>query len=197
MPKISSPVASLALSAVVISGCGSPPPPPGPGEGRGAIPDLQSLTVMVLPVQLKSGVPQELPVDLEVAHALRTRGEGVRWVFPPEIDAILQRSPGVPAQARGLPVRSFLQAEVNRIGEPLFGHIIRLAGLTGADVALIPVELKRGESGTLVLSAALIGTRTGRVVWFGVVEGRPGDVSDPATLASTADVLSKVILPFG
>jgi hypothetical protein len=152
---------------------------------------------MVLPVQLKPEVPQGLPVDPEVAHALRTRGEGVSWVFPPEIDEILQRSPGVHAQARGLPVRPFLQAEVNRVGEPLFGHIIRLAGLTGADVALIPVELKRGESGTLVLSAALIGTRTGRVVWFGVVEGKPGEASDPATLASTADVLSKVLLPFG
>jgi hypothetical protein len=152
---------------------------------------------MVLPVQLQSGVPQGLPADLELAHALRTRGEGVSWVFPPEIDEILGRSPGVSAQTRGLPVQMFLQAEVNRVGDPLFGQLLRMAGLTGADVALIPVELKYGPDGFFSIAVALIGTRTGRVSWYGVVGGNPGGVDDPAALASAADRLARALLPFG
>jgi hypothetical protein len=152
---------------------------------------------MVLPVQLQSGVPQGLPADLELAHALRTRGEEVSWVFPPEIDEILARSPGVSAQTRGLPVHVFLQAEVNRVGDPLFGQLLRMASLTGADVALIPVELKYGPDGSFSMAAALIGTRTGHVNWYGVVGGSPGGVNDPAALASVADRLARALLPFG
>lgn len=152
---------------------------------------------MVLPVQLQVGVPQGLLVDPELAHALRTRGEGVTWVFPPEIDEILERSPGVRTQTRGLPVHVFLQAEVNRIGDPLFGDILRLGGLTGADVALIPVELKYEGDGSYSIAAALIGTRSGRVSWYGIVGGNPGGATDPAALASVADRLARALLPFG
>ncbi len=115
---------------------------------------------MVLPFQLSPGVSQGVLADPELAHALRTRGEGVKWVFPPEMDEILERSPGVPTQIRGLPVHIFLQAEVDRVGDPLFGQLLRLGGLTGADVALIPVELKHGEGGGYLMSAALIVIRT-------------------------------------
>ena len=152
---------------------------------------------MVLPVQLRSGVPQGLEADPELAFALRNRGEGVTWVFPPEMDRILERSPWVPVQIRGLPVQIFLQAEVNRVGEPLFGYLLRLAGMTGADVALIPVQLKYAESGAYVVSAALINNRTGRVIWYGVVEGTAGGAQNLASLASVAEVLAKALLPFG
>ena len=152
---------------------------------------------MVLPVQLTSVVSTGLTVDPEIAHALRTRGDGVTWVFPPEMDEMLQRSPGLRTQTRGLPVHMFLQGEVNRIGDPLFGEIVRLATLTGADVALIPVELTYGAQGTYMLRSVLIETRTGRVIWDGVTEGRPGDAADPAALASAAESLARSILPFG
>ena len=152
---------------------------------------------MVLPFQLTPGVSRGVLADPELAHALRTRGEGVKWVFPPEMDEILERSPGVPTQIRGLPVHIFLQAEVDRVGDPLFGQLLRLAGLTGADVALIPVELKHGEGGGYVMSAALIAIRTGRVSWYGVVEGAAGEAENPATLASAAETLARAILPFG
>ncbi|MFH1762815.1 MAG: hypothetical protein ABIF09_01365 [Gemmatimonadota bacterium] len=152
---------------------------------------------MVLPVQLKPGVSQGTLADPELAHALRTRGEGVTWVFPPEMERILERSPGVPAQIRGLPVQIFLQAEVDRVGDPLFGHLLRLAGLTGADVALIPVELKYGEGGVYLMSAALIATSTGRVSWYGVIEGAAGEAQNPATLASAAEMLARALFPFG
>jgi hypothetical protein len=189
--------ALLGLALILVSSCGPPPAPPGPGEARGSIPDLRGTKVMVLPVQLKTFVSQELLADAELEHALRNRGEGVSWVFPPELEEALRRSPGLSAQVRNLPVQIFLQAEVDRIGDPLFGHLVRLGGLTGANVALIPVELKYGEEGTFLLAAALVGIRTGRVAWYGVVEGSPGDVEDPAALASAAETLARTLLPFG
>jgi hypothetical protein len=152
---------------------------------------------MVLPVQLKTGITQDVLADSELAHALRARGGGVTWVFPPDLEEALGRSPGLRARIRGLPVQIFGQAEVNRIGDPLFGNLVRLAGLTGADVALIPVELKYGEGGAFNLGAALIATRTGRVSWYGVVEGSSGGAGNPATLASVAEMLARTLLPFG
>lgn len=191
------PITALLPMVMIAWGCGPPPAPPGPGEARGAIPDLRSAAVMVFPVQLRTSVPGGVLADPELAHALRTRGEGMAWVFPPEMDEILQRSPGVPAQIRGLPVHVFLQAQVDRIGDPLLGHLIRLGALTGANVALIPVELKYGENEAYIISAALIGVRTGRVIWYGVVEGGPGRATDPGALASVSEMLAKALLPFG
>ena len=187
----------LVATMLVSAGCASHEAPPGPGEARGPVPDLRGLTVMVLPVQLQTSVPQGVEPDPELAHALRSRGAAVSWVLPPELEDALERSPSVRAQLRNLPVRVFLQAEVNRIGDPLFGNLIRLGGLTGADVALIPVELRFGDPGRYELGAALIGIRSGRVLWYGIVEGDPGEAEDPAALASVADVLAKVILPLG
>ena len=197
MRTIPNRIAPAALALLLAWNCGPPPAPPGPGESRGAIPDLRGGTVMVFPVQLRTGVSQGILADSELAHALRSRGEGVTWVFPPEMDRILQRSPGIPAQIRGLPVRVFLQAEVNRVGDPLYGHLLRLAGLTGADVALIPVELKYGEDAAYLIAATLIATSSGRVIWYGVMEGDSGEAQSPAALASVAEMLARALLPFG
>jgi hypothetical protein len=152
---------------------------------------------MVLPIQQLQGVSEGLMADSEFAHALRTRGSAVNWVFPPEMDEILQRSPGVRAQTRGLPVQVFEQAQVNRIGDPLFGIMVRLGGLTGADIALIPVELRYGEDGAYILSVALLGVRTGRVSFYGVLEGEDGPAENPATLASLMEAVARVLLPLG
>jgi hypothetical protein len=152
---------------------------------------------MVFPVQLKNFVPAGVMADEELAHALGSRGEGVTWIFPRELERALERSPGVRARISGLPVQVFDQAEVNRIGDPLFGNLLRLAGMTGADVALIPTKLEYAESGAYVLSAAMIDTRSGRVNWYGVLEGTPGEAADPAALASVADLLARTLLPFG
>ena len=190
-------IAPLAILLLIAWNCGPPPAPPAPGEARGALPDLRGASVMVFPVQLKSSVPGGVLADAELAHALRTRGEGVSWVFADEMDEILARSPGVPAQIRGLPVQMFLQAEVDRVGDPLFGHLLRMGALTGADVALLPVELKYGEGEAYLISAALIGIRTGHVIWYGVLEGDPGEPRHPATLASATERLARALLPFG
>jgi len=190
-------VSSVLLVSILAASCGPPPAPPGPGEARGLVPDLSGYKVMVLPIQQKLGVPEGLTVDSELAHALRSRGRAVTWAFPSDIDEVLARSPGVRVQTNALPVQIFRQAEVNRIGDPLFGIILRLGGLTGADVALIPVELRYGPGGAYILSVALVGVRTGRVSYYGVMEGKAGAADDPGALASVAEVVARTLLPLG
>jgi hypothetical protein len=151
---------------------------------------------MVFPTQLQSGVPQGLDPDLELAHTFGSVGEGVNWVFPPAMEDMLARSPGVQAQIRALPVHAFLQAEVNRVGEPLYGHIVRMGGLTGADVALLPVEVRYGADGAYLISAALIAVRTARVTWYGVAEGAEGEAANPGSLVSAVEALAGAILPY-
>jgi len=196
MSKSAGHAISLVLVLLVAWSCGPPPAPPGPGEARGFVPDLRGYPVMVFPIQLQSGVPQGLLGDPELAHALGNRGQGVDWIFPQDMENILRRSPSVPAQIQGLPVQVFLQAEVKRVGEPLYGHLVRLGGLTGADVALIPVELRYGEDGSYLLSVAVVVIRTARVAWYGVVEGAPGDADDQGALASVAEKMAQVLLPY-
>ena len=188
---------ALMLAVLPVWGCASRPGPPGPGEFRGVVPDLRGQRVLVLPVQLRGSVPDGPLADAELAHALRTLGQGVGWVFPPEVDELLARSPGVSALIRELPVGVFLRAEVERIGDPLYGDLRRLSALTGAGIALIPVELRYSEAGAYRITAALVSLRSGRVDWQGVVEGDVRAEEDPAALASAAEKLARAVLPFG
>lgn len=194
MPSKRTRIALLLVAAMALGGCASSRRPLQPGEGRGNLPDLRGQQVLVLPVQLQEGVPQGVEADFELAHALRSLGTQTQWDFPPDLERALRRNPGVNAPMRDLPVGFFLVAEVDRIGDPLYGDIRRLAALTGADVALLPIELRYGAEGAYRLTAALISVRTGRVGWFGVVEGAPGGSEDPAALATVADALARAVL---
>jgi len=84
---------------------------------------------MVFPVQIRTAVP------------------GDRLDFPDELEALLARAPAVDSAVRGLPVGIFLSAEVQRIGDPLFGQLRRLGALSGSDIALIPVAVRRWSGG--------------------------------------------------
>ncbi len=190
-------VLPLALAVLMAGGCASHKGPPGPGESRGAVPDLRGHKVLVLPVQLREGVPAGVTPDEELAYAFRARGAGVQWAFPPDVEGALRRSPGLSARQRDLPVGIFLQAEVERIGDPLYGEIRRLAALVGADVALIPIELRYGQEGAYRITAALLSVATGRVAWLGVRMGATGGVEEPGTLASLAEALARALLPMG
>jgi len=194
MPRAPS-VRTVPLLLLLGTGCGGPKAPPTAGEARGAIPDLRGRTVMVLPPQSLAGVSSAVNPDAELVYALSSRGEEVLWVFPEEMEAILRRSPSVQARIRNLPVGFFLQAEVERIGDPLYGELRRLAALTGAEIALLPVELRYGD-GAYRIAAALLDPRTGRVYWYGIIAGNPGPPEDPGALASTTDSLAQALLPW-
>lgn len=189
-------VAVLALTA--LAGCGGQQveTPPRPGEFQGAVPALEGHRVMVLPVQFAPGVPG--PADAELHFALEDRGPRIGWVFPDEMREVLARSPALEVHMDALPVGVFRQAEVQRIGDPLYGELRRLAAVANADLALLPLEVRPAldslgavvPDGGLQVTATLIDIHTGRVYWFGVVAGEAGPISDPRTLASAMDALA-------
>lgn len=189
---------AAALVGLLGAGCASVSPPAA-GESRGMVPDLTGQSVVVMPVQLRGGVSGDL--DAELAFALEGRAGAVDWKLPPELRRELQASPGLDAPLEGLPVGVFLETEVRRIGDPVYGVLRRLGGLTGADVALVPVAVvARGPvedaPEQVEVSAALIDVRTGRVLWYGVEAG-PGRGDDPAALAGAMDALVRRLAPAG
>ena len=187
----------MLLATVMAFGCGGTAPAPSAGSFEGAIPDLRGRRVMVFPVQLQGGVPGD--ADPEIAFALRTKTTEVAWIFPDELEAVVARAPSVDTAVRGLPVGAFLSAEVRRIGDPLFGQLLRLGVMTNSDIALIPVTVRpgaQGVGGTSVVEivATIVNVRTGRVIWFGVVGGRPGLVADFGLVASAVEELAATLL---
>jgi hypothetical protein len=179
--------------AIASTGCGQRlGQPPSPGQARGRVPDLAGSTVLVFPVQLRSGVPGD--PDAEIAFALEAAGGRTTWVGPDALRDHMARAPGVQLRVEGLPVDMFLAGEVLRIGDPLFGFIRRMAVLDDASWALLPVAARfrpaTPEAPSAVeFVAALIETQTGRVVWHGVTEGF-GARDDPAALAAAAERLA-------
>lgn len=187
----------LGTLALVLAACASGSPDSESGATRGAVPDLRGARVLVLPAQLLDGVPPDLTVDEELAFALGARTRRVSWIFRAEVEAALRRSPNLQASLADLPVGIFLQAEVNRIGDPLYGELRRLTTLVGADVAVIPVRLSYGEDGAYHLVSALLEPTSGRVLWVATVDGETGPADDPGTLASLADALARALAPLG
>lgn len=190
------------LAAVVLvlvmaaSSCGKGRAPvPEPGASQGTPPDLRGSTVMVLPFQSAAGMAGD--VDAELAFGLKDRGPGIHWVLPPRLQQVLDRSPGLRTRLHGLTVGAFSGGEVQRVGDPLYGDLRRLGTLVDAEVALVPLRawVHAGESGIRVrVSATLIHVQTGRVLWFGVVEGEAFEPSDVRALASAVDALAKKLL---
>ena len=93
---------------------------------------------MVLPVQQVLGVMGD--PNAEIAFGLGERNAEITWILPSEVEEALRRSPGIRADTRRLPVGQFLSAEVQRIGDPLYGELRRLSSLVEAEAVLIPVQ---------------------------------------------------------
>lgn len=193
------PLVTALVLVLAVSACGKKKAPvPEPGASQGTPPDLRGSVVMVLPFQSATGVAGD--VDAELAFGLRDRGPSVSWVLPPRLQQAMDRSPGLNARMHGLPVEAFSSAEVQRVGDPLYGDLRRLASLVNADVALLPLRawIAPGEGGSRVrVSAAVIQVRTGRVFWFGVVEGAPTEPADPGAIASAVEALTRKLLWYG
>jgi hypothetical protein len=193
--------AVAALPLAILSGCSAfaaSTEAPTAGASRGGVPNLIGVPVMVLPVQSTRGVSGN--ADAELADALGARGDGVRWLMPPALRSMLARSPALDVPIDALPVGVFLDAQVDRVGDPLYGQLRRLAALANGRIALIPVEVRHRPDtperpGAIEVVATLIDTTTGRVVWFGVVEGASGGGADPRALASAADALARRLVP--
>ena len=189
-------MALLAVVAFVGGSCGGTRPAPGPGTTSGVAPDLRGRNVLVLPVQQNLGVRGD--PDAEMAFGLRERGAGINWILPSEVEEVLERSPGLPSSLRGLPVGQFLAAEVRRVGDPLYGELRRLSALVDAEAVVLPVqaslEAEPGPDPTVRLWTALIEPRTGRVLWFSVLDGMAFPAGDPRGLASAVNEMARTML---
>ncbi len=189
-----------AGSAIVVAACAGQAPAPEAGYSTGLVPDLRGVPVMVFPVQEVQGLPVGVDPDGELAFALTERGADEGWIWPSDIRAIAARTPGLAMNVDGLPVGVFLQAEVQRVGDPLYGNLRRVSAVANSEVALIPVQVRAPADGGRVaveIAAALIQTRTGRVLWFGIVADPAPGADRRAGLARAAGLLARAILPLG
>lgn len=192
---------------VVLAGplaCGGSPPPAA-GQARGYVPSLLGQKVIVFPVQRDLGVGGD--ATAEMSFALEGVGAGPEWILPDELRTVMARSGSLDAPIENLPVDLFLQAEVDRIGDPIYGVLRRIGAVTSANVALLPVAIRpgpapTGEDGMSLAGpvaaefvAALIDVRSGRIIWFGAEGGTPGGVGDPTRLASAAEALARRLVP--
>jgi len=64
---------------------------------------------------------------------------------------------------------------------------------------LIPLTVRAGAEGAggtsvVEIVATILNVRTGYVIWFGVVAGRPGSVADFASVASAAERFAATLL---
>ena len=166
---------------------------PEPLSGPLPAPGLSGRKVVVFPVQNVS-VPGD--ADRELTFALDRRRGTDQWVLPGELRRSLARSPQLEVALDALPVGLFLQAEVRRVGDPLYGMIRRAASLSGAELALLPVGVAfrpgpaDGSPGRLELLAAVVSVTSGQVVWLDRVEGAAETSDDPGGMARVMDALA-------
>jgi hypothetical protein len=187
------------LLLIVLAACGSRSnPPPEAGFEMGLVPDLRGQRVMVLPFQLRRGGHAD--VDAEFLFALRSRPVAAQWVGPGELQDALARNPGIGIRLDALNVQPFLVGEVHRVGDPLFGELYRLGTLVDARLAVLPVEVRsrpEGDEGERVVEAgaAVLDTRTGHVLWYGIMDGPPGPSGDRVATVGALEALARRILP--
>jgi len=197
-----------AAVAATLAACGgkrqappspdAPPPPPSLFGATVMLMPLQDAAYARLPAQGGGGAGEQL--DAELAYWLAERGAGVRWVPPERLREVLSRSPGLGIDIANLDIGVFRQAQVQRVGDPLFGDLVRLGALVNARFALIPAFAgyrpgPDGQPGRLELAAILIDCTDGRVHWFGLVAGQPGPAGARSTAATTAQALARALFP--
>jgi len=171
-------------------------PPPEAGYERGGVPDLRGERVLLLPPQRVEGGHPDL--ERELVYALETRGPSVTWIGPEALRRRVAANPGLGLDPDGLPVDRFLAGEIQRVGDPLFGLIYRLAALEDATLAVLPVLVREREeedgARVVELAVALLHPRSGRVYWYGIVDGMPGAAGDLPATASAVEALARRLL---
>lgn len=206
----------IALGAILtLTACASANAPPSADTPQQAFPDIGGHAVMLLPVQ--GIIPAVAPpvgwdstravaglsgetlreLEAELSYWLPEQAQRTRWVLPDTIDRAVSRSPALGVNVRELPVRDFQHSRIERIGDPLYGDLRRVAALTDARLALLPIGAvwipEAGGGGRVHVAVALIDTLGGAVLWYGVAAGAPAAQDDPAGVASAARALAAMV----
>lgn len=211
------PMRSVALVALALAaGCGRPADDTGPVPAL-ALAALGGQRVLVLPVHYVAAVPggwlggsasaeeARRGINAEIAFALGERGGTTQWALPGEIETALGREPGLGLRAYPLsadPIRRANARRLERVGDPLYGEVRKIAALLDARYVLFPVELlydaarsKEEAEGHAALWTVLFDARTGLVMWSGTVRGDPGPPGSGATVARAAQALARRFVP--
>ncbi|HEX2166660.1 MAG TPA: hypothetical protein VHG09_05420, partial [Longimicrobiales bacterium] len=133
-------------------------------------------------------------IEAELSYWMPEHAHRVQWVLPAAIERAASGSAALQISVRDLSVRDFLRARLERIGDPLYGDLRRLAAVTDARLAFLPIGAvwipETAGSGRVHIAAALIDTVGGRVLWYGVAASSVGASDDPGVAASAARALA-------
>lgn len=149
---------------------------------------------MVLPVQPgREGAPEGFDAELE--YWLADLAPGVRWIASATVERAVARTPEFAIPLRdlsGAALAGIAYRRGQRIGDPLYGDLRRAGALVDARYALLPIAYGRSADGAGrgEVTAALIDTMGGGVLWYATVTGEAG-----AAVASAAQALARTFSP--
>jgi hypothetical protein len=193
------------LLATTLAACAARPKTPPPTPTAESAPNLRGATALVFPVQ-EGFVPtpdanarhwpvERAALDAEIAYWLPQAAARTTWVLPAAIDKTLARSPTLAVNPRALAVTVFQRAQVNRIGDPLFGDLYRIAATLNANIAVVPIAAEyigaSAEQAVLTIATAVIKPSDGTVIWFGVIAGKEKGMTSQSAIASAAQAFAR------
>jgi hypothetical protein len=195
--------------------CSTSPAPPAADVAQQPFPDIGGQRVLLFPVQqvvpaisppatadttrpiLALSSESRSALEAELTYWLQENAQRVRWVLPEAIERAVAGSSALQMSVRDLPVHDFQRSRLQSIGDPLYGDLRRIAVVTDARLALLPLGAvwipEIGGMGRVHLAAALIDTMGGRVLWYGVSAGSAGHRDDSAVVASAARALAQQV----
>ncbi|HYW13453.1 MAG TPA: hypothetical protein VE871_15945 [Longimicrobium sp.] len=191
-------VAVLAACARPAAQAPQPPRPAEPPKGAVAMPamDLGGQRVLILPVQTASGlnVSRE-KATAEVVFALGERDTRTVWITPDQLRASMRRIPNYAPDPATLPPGAFQHRGERYIIGELAMRVRRYTSLMDARLALVIRDARwipapDGATGMVRISAAMVDSRNGTVVWYGEADGEPRPLPDDAAVATAAAALA-------
>jgi len=199
-------VAVLAACARPAAQAPQPARPAEPPRGAVAMPamDLGGQRVLILPVQTASGlnVSRE-KATAEVVFALGERDTRTVWITPDQLRASMRRIPNYAPDPSTLPPGAFQHhGERYVIGE-LAMRVRRYTSLMDARLALVIRDARwlpapDGATGMVRISAAMVDSRNGTVVWYGEADGEPRPLpDDPAVATAAAALAARMVVESG
>lgn len=205
-------LALLTLGTILGIGCGGGGRDPAPVGSFGM---LSGQRVLVLPVQYVSRVPggwiggastaraAARQADSEIAFALVEEGGRVSWITPEQQVAGLERRPSIEVDPYMLSADEARREgeRLEDVRDPLYGEIRPLAALFDARLVLWPMEVtyeseERDAVPHLAIRTFLLDARSGDVLWYGEIQGAPGqDPASPGALAAAAQAFAIRVSP--
>jgi hypothetical protein len=131
--------------------------------------------------------------DSLLGEALEERATEVKWLLPPALRRIAQRSGGLVPSPDQMGQSVMRSPRLKDAPEPLRTYIRQLVALAGgARFAMVPAALylspAPGDSLTVQLAAVLVDARLGRVVWRTLAVGR-GETATEAFRAALETII--------